>query len=80
MSKYISFPIFIASFLLGIIFIYFWEKKRTVVLFPNPQSYMNVQYKDNIGTCFELSPHQVVCPTDSVIHSIPIADSSAIVD
>ena len=73
-SKYISLPIFVFSFIIGIIFVYFMgPDKKTILIFPNPENYLNIQYKDSANQCFQFTPQQVKCPANPLaIKSIPI--------
>jgi hypothetical protein len=73
-STYISIPIFILSFIVGIICIFiFGPETKTVRVYPTPDNYKDLIYKDNANQCFSLFPVDVKCPADiNEIQDIPI--------
>lgn len=74
MLKYISLPVFIISFILGLIFIQLWgPERKEVLIYPTLDNYSVTQYKDNAKQCFEFTPIQVKCPLQTGnISAIPI--------
>lgn len=63
MSQYVSLPVFIASFIIGLIFIYCWgPEQQSIPVYPSPSTYSKLQYKDKVGQCFELKPTETECP------------------
>lgn len=72
--QYINIPVFIISFLFGLIAIYIYSKdKRKIYVYPTPENIDVVQYSDKSGTCFRFEQKEVSCPTDeSKISKLPI--------
>jgi len=73
-SKYISLPVFLVSFAIGLLFIYIiGPETKTIYMFPNPQTYMNIQYKDDTDQCFEFKPTETKCPLNPLqIKTVPV--------
>ena len=73
-STYISIPVFIVSFIFGIVCIFvFGPETKTVRIYPSPDNYKDLTYQDNADQCFTMSPLSVECPSDlNDIHDIPI--------
>jgi hypothetical protein len=74
LSKYISLPIFLISFALGLFCVYvLGPDTKTIYVYPSPQNYMNTQYKDTADQCFEFKPVETSCPINPFsIKSIPV--------
>ena len=72
--NYISFPIFMISFAIGIFFIYILgPKMKTIYIYPSPENVDNILFKDKADNCFNFKPVEVECPTDETkITAIPI--------
>jgi len=71
---YISIPIFVISFILGIIFIYILgPATKTIFVYPSPENVNKILFKDNANNCFYFDEQHVNCPKDlSTISTIPI--------
>ena len=72
--NYISLPIFLVSFGIGIFFIYILgPEMKTIYIYPSPENVNNVLFKDKADNCFYFKQEEVKCPKDeSLISSIPI--------
>ena len=72
MSKYVNIPVFIASFAIGMLFVYLYQPdKRVVYVYTTPESVDLLQYKDSTGTCFHFKQTEVKCPASDKIAKLP---------
>jgi hypothetical protein len=71
--KFINIPAFIISLAIGFFFVYLYAPdKRTIFVYPTPETADLLQYKDQTGNCFQFKQTQVTCPKDeSKISKIP---------
>lgn len=74
LSHYISLPIFLTSFAIGLFFVYIiGPESKTIYIYPSPENYMKTQYKDKADQCFQFKPVETQCPINPLsIKSIPI--------
>tara|TARA_B100001093_G_C26778201_1_gene993365 strand:+ start:403 stop:633 length:231 start_codon:yes stop_codon:yes gene_type:complete len=74
MLRFINIPVFLVSLTIGLAFVYFSSPTHNVVMvYPTPENYNKLQYKDKIGTCFQFVPMLTKCPDNvSEIKNIPI--------
>ena len=74
--RYISLPIFIISFAIGLFFIYvLGPELKTIYIYPSPESVNKVLFKDKAENCFYFDEEIVDCPKDETkISSIPIQE------
>jgi len=72
--NYISLPVFLISFAVGIFFVYILgPEMKTVFIYPSPENVEKVLFKDNADNCFYFKPVEVKCPKDiSLINALPI--------
>ena len=57
-SNYISLPIFLISFAIGLFCVYIiGPESKTIYIYPSPENYMKTQYKDTTNQCFEFKPN-----------------------
>lgn len=72
--NYISIPVFLASFAIGLFFVYvLGPEMQKIYIFPSPETVNKVLFKDKANNCFHFQEEVVDCPTDiSKISSIPI--------
>ena len=75
--NYISIPVFIISFAVGLFFVYvLGPKMKKILIYPSPENVDKVLFKDNADNCFYYKPVEVSCPSaESKIPSIPIQAS-----
>ena len=73
-TDYISLPIFLTSFAIGLFFVYvLGPELKPIFIYPSPKNYMNTQYKDNTGQCFQFKPVETRCPINPFsIKTVPI--------
>ena len=74
MFKYISIPIFLLSFILGLIYVYLSNPEPTIIyVYPTPNNLNKVEYKDKADNCFQFNALEVNCPKNKkLIQNIPI--------
>lgn len=72
--KYISFPVFIISFLIGLFFIYILgPENKKIYVYPTPESVNKILFKDKADNCFYFEEETIECPeNEEFITSIPI--------
>jgi hypothetical protein len=72
--NYISLPVFLISFGVGLFFIYILGPElKTIYIYPTPESVDKVLFKDKANNCFYFEEEEVKCPKDiSLISTIPI--------
>jgi hypothetical protein len=65
-SKYIHLPLFVFSFLLGLLAVYIMGDgaTRKIYVYPTPENVAFFQYRDDNQTCYEAAPTEVTCPSD----------------
>ncbi len=73
-TKYISLPVFIVSFAIGIFFVYiFGSDMKTIYVYPTPDNVGKILLKDHADNCFSMNSIEMKCPSDeSLIREIPI--------
>lgn len=74
LSSYISLPIFLISFALGLFFVYIMgPEMKTIYVYPSPHNYMKTLYKDSANQCFQFKPVETNCPINPLsIKTVPI--------
>ena len=72
--NYISIPIFLISFAIGLFFIYvLGPEMKKVYIYPSPENVDKVLFKDKAENCFYFEQEIVKCPKDeNIISKIPI--------
>lgn len=72
--NYISIPIFLASFAIGLFFIYILgPEMKKIYIYPTPENIDKVLFKDKADNCFYFEEEIVDCPKDeSLLSEIPI--------
>jgi len=72
--NYISLPIFLISFAIGLLFIYLMgPEMKTIYIYPSPENVDKVLFKDKAENCFYFEEENVECPKDeNLISKIPI--------
>lgn len=72
--KYISMPIFLISFTIGLFFIYVLGPEiKTIYIYPSPENVDKILFKDKADNCFYFEEQEVKCPKDEkLISKIPM--------
>jgi hypothetical protein len=72
--NYISIPIFLISFAIGLFFIYILgDEMKTIYIYPSPENVDKILFKDKADNCFYFEENIVDCPKDeSLISTIPM--------
>lgn len=72
--NYISLPVFIISFAIGILFIYIIGPEiKTIYIYPSPENVDKILFKDKADNCFYFEEENIECPKDEkLISKIPI--------
>jgi hypothetical protein len=72
--EYISFPIFMVSFAIGLFFVYIYgPEMKTIFIYPSPENINKVIFKDKADNCFTFEAHEITCPkNESLISKIPV--------
>ena len=72
--NYISLPIFLVSFAVGLFFIYILgPEMKSVYIYPSPETVHKVLFKDKSDNCFYFEEEFIECPKDeNMISKIPI--------
>ena len=72
--NYISLPVFIISFAIGLFFVYIMgTEMKTVYVYPSPDITENILFKDNANNCFKLEQKEIKCPDNDLdIFKVPI--------
>jgi hypothetical protein len=70
---YISIPVFLGSFAIGLFFVYvLGPEEKIVYVYPTPSNTKTVQYKDGMNECFQYKPIPTQCPMNPMdIKTIP---------
>jgi hypothetical protein len=72
--NYISLPVFLVSFAIGIFFIYILgPEMKKIYIYPSPENVGKVLFKDKADNCFYFDQEEVDCPKNEfLISSIPV--------
>jgi hypothetical protein len=74
LSNYISFKIFIVSFIIGLICVQLVDPEtHKIYVYPSPDNYEKIQYRDKSQQCFQFKPIEIQCPINPFsIKTIPV--------
>ena len=66
-------PAFIISLAIRIFVAYITiEKKRIIIVYPTPENYKKIQYKDKNDTCLDIQNEEVTCSSNIKSHPMYI--------
>lgn len=69
--KFISLPVFLISFALGMFAVYLFEPdNKKIMVYPSPDNSSYIQYKDKADNCFQVKETKTKCSADA--QQIPI--------
>jgi hypothetical protein len=73
-GKFVHFPVFIISFLIGIIFVFLASPdNKTVHVYPTPDNVDKIQYIDHAENCYAFKSQKISCPQEKhAIKTIPL--------
>jgi hypothetical protein len=73
-SRYISLPVFLVSFAVGLFCIYvIGPETKTIYKYPSPENYATFQFKDSANQCFQFQPKETTCPMNPLsIKTVPV--------
>ena len=73
-GKFIDLKTFIISLALGLLFVYLWQPKQSIIyVYPTPDNVEKIQYKDRANNCYKFNSMEVQCPSDTnKIKNIPL--------
>jgi len=73
-SKYINIPVFIISFLIGVLVVYMiTDENRIIQIYPTPENEELMLYRDKAHQCFTFEHKEVSCPINPLdVSTIPI--------
>ena len=67
-KKYINMRIFLISLFVGLFLNYIsLNAPKIVYIYPTPDNYDKIQYKDSSDTCFSIKSEEVLCPEKNLI-------------
>jgi hypothetical protein len=70
---YISFPAFIVSLAIGLLFVYaIGTDKKKIYIYPSPENIDKILFKDKAENCFSFQQQEVDCKNAGEISFIPI--------
>ena len=75
-SRYISVPVFLISFAIGLFFIYILgPEMKDIFIYPSPETVNKVLFKDKADNCFYFEEEELKCPSDeSQISCLPVQE------
>ena len=78
-TKFLNLPIFICSFIIGIVFVQLSSPSNTVIfVYPTPDNIEHLVYKDKADNCFSYNVDNIKCPKDRKhIKTIPVQMGAA---
>lgn len=72
-TKFIDFRIFLISLTIGLFIVYLTNDQPNIIyVFPTPDNYDKIMYKDKANNCYKFEINELQCPSDSkLISTIP---------
>jgi hypothetical protein len=71
--KSINLSVFLTSLFLGLLYIYYFDSRRKVEVYPTPFNSDKIEYKDEAENCYSYKVDEIECPKDEkLIENLPI--------
>jgi len=69
----INITVFLAAFLLGLVFIYFFDDKKKITVYPTPHNLDTIEFKDKANNCYSYDIVETKCPDEKkLIETLPV--------
>ena len=70
-TKFLSFPVFMCSLAVGVLFVYLSTPPPTIIyVYPTPDNINDVEYRDKADSCFQFVSEEV--PYTETSKTIPV--------
>tara|TARA_Y100001980_G_C14543772_1_gene322643 strand:+ start:1070 stop:1303 length:234 start_codon:yes stop_codon:yes gene_type:complete len=64
-TKFINFKIFLISLTIGLFIVYLTNEKPNIIyVFPTPDNYDKITYKDKANNCYKFDVNEIQCPNN----------------
>ena len=71
--KIINLKFFLLALFIGLIYMYFNDDRKKIIIYPTTSNFDKIEYKDRAENCFKYNLKEVKCPAKkSSIKNIPI--------
>tara|TARA_Y100000816_G_scaffold146546_1_gene104007 strand:- start:46 stop:276 length:231 start_codon:yes stop_codon:yes gene_type:complete len=71
--KLINIKYFLLALFVGLIYIYFNDDRKKIIIYPTTSNFDKIEYKDKADNCFKYNLKEVKCPASKgTIKNIPI--------
>ena len=71
--KIINLKFFLLALFIGLIYMYFNDDRKKIIIYPTTSNFDKIEYKDRAENCFKNNLKEVKCPAKkTTIKNIPI--------
>lgn len=71
--KIINLKFFLLALFIGLIYMYFNDDRKKIIIYPTTSNFDKIEYKDRAENCFKYNLKEVKCPAKkTTIKNIPI--------
>tara|TARA_Y100000385_G_scaffold281789_2_gene335186 strand:- start:15 stop:245 length:231 start_codon:yes stop_codon:yes gene_type:complete len=71
--KIINLKFFLLALFIGLIYMYFNDDRKKIIIYPTTSNFDKIEYKDRADNCFKYNLKEVKCPAKKTsIKNIPI--------
>ena len=71
--KIINLKFFLLALFIGLIYMYFNDDRKKIIIYPTTSNFNKIEYKDRADNCFKYNLKEVKCPAKkTTIKNIPI--------